>query len=56
MTTPDAKTEKTILAWVVDDEPDMLQLASLILVGFGWKIETFEIASACLEREEWGLA
>ena len=44
--------EKTIRAWVVDDEPDMLSLASLILVGFGWKVETFASGAACLERAE----
>lgn len=44
--------DKTILAWVVDDEPDMLQLAQLILAGFGWQVETFPDAATCLKRAE----
>jgi len=46
------KGEKNILVWIVDDEPDMRNLASMILIGFGWKVETFESGAACLERAE----
>jgi CheY-like chemotaxis protein len=39
-----------VLAFVVDDEPDILKLVEMALARYGWKVETFIGGFECMER------
>jgi len=44
------KRDRPILAFVVDDEPDLLNLVRIFLQDYDWDIETFLSGADCLER------
>lgn len=45
-----AQSSRSVLAFVVDDEPDILKLVESVLVRYGWKVETFTGGYECMAR------
>jgi CheY-like chemotaxis protein len=45
-----AAPKSGVLAFVVDDEPDILKLVGLLLERFGWTVETFPGGYECMDR------
>lgn len=50
MTPSSGPTRSPLLAFVVDDEPDIRHLIGIVLKGFGWTVEAFPGGTECLER------